>query len=69
MQRINQHESQKEDTIACSGWEKTALKNPSLVCAAGVRSDPSTGPRFDQVSLKDKDRFTLFQRFKLKKAR
>ena len=34
-----------KNAVACSGWEKIALKKPSLVCAAGVSCSSSGSTR------------------------
>jgi hypothetical protein len=44
-------ENSVKTAMACSGCENTALKNSSLVWAAGVRSGSSTARRGDQTSL------------------
>ncbi len=35
-----------KNAVACSGWEKTALKNPSLVWAAGASGSPGVSTRW-----------------------
>jgi hypothetical protein len=48
-----------KNAVACSGWEKTALKNPSFVWTAGVRrsSVSSTGKRIGYGFCRGKDKY------------
>jgi hypothetical protein len=46
-----------KNAMACSGCEKTALKNPSCVCAAGMGEFPgvSTARRINELRDRRKD--------------
>ena len=48
-----------KNAVACSGCEKTALKNPSCVCAAGIGGFPgvSTARRVNESRSRCKDAF------------